>query len=219
MVKTRFAAIGATALFLAVLIAPSISFAHERRTVGGGKYDVVVGWDSEPAFVGEKNAASIRISKAGTDPAEPITGAERTLKVDIRQGAQTRQFALRSVFGQPGYYVADLLPTRDGDFQWTFTGTIGDDQINEKFDTADGKFNKVQPETEMQFPLTVPDPAQVAADVQSARSAAQSAQTLALVGVGAGVLGLLVAIAVWLTRPRVDSAAIRAQRAASERVP
>jgi hypothetical protein len=215
---TRFAAIGSIALLLGLLVAPASSFAHERRTVGGGKYDVVVGWDVEPAFVSEKNAASIRISKAGTNPAEPITGAERTLKVDIRQGAQTRQFALRSVFGQPGYYVADLLPTRDGDFQWTFTGMIGDDQINEKFDTADGKFNKVLTATEMQFPLAVPDPAQVTSDVQAARSAAQSAQTMALLGVGVGVLGLLAAIGVWLTRPRGDRSAIRAQRAASDRV-
>jgi hypothetical protein len=218
MLRTRFAAVSSIAVLLALLVAPSISFAHERRTIGAGTYDVVVGWDVEPAFVSEKNAASIRISKAGTNPAEPITGAEQTLKVDIRQGAQTRQFALRSVFGQPGYYVADILPTRDGDYQWTFTGAIGADQINEKFDTADGKFNKVQLATELQFPLAVPDPAQVTADVQAARSAAQSAQTMGMLGVGVGVLGLLAAIAVWLTRPRADSPAIRAQRAAGERL-
>ena len=50
--------------------------------------------------------------------------------------------------------------------------------------------------------ITAPDPAQVNTDIQSARSAAESAQTMALLGVGTGVLGLLAAAALWLTRPR-----------------
>src|SRR6478735_8105187 len=163
-------------MLLAVLVAPSISLAHERRTIANGKYDVVVGWDVEPAYQNQRNSASIRISKAGTNPAEPVVGAEKTLKVDIRQGATTRSFDLRAVFNQPGYYLADILPTRDGDYQWTFVGSIGDDQVNEKFDTADGKFNAVQPLAPLQFPVAAPDPAQVNADIQAARSATQTAQ-------------------------------------------
>ncbi len=198
----RLTAIGSIALFLALINAPSISLAHERRTLGAGKYDVVVGWEVEPAYVGERNAASIRISRAGTNPAEPVTGVDKTLKVDIRQGAQTRAFDLRAVFGQPGYYVADLIPTRDGDYIWTFKGSIGEDKIDEKFDTADGKFNAVVRATGLEFPIAAPDPAQVTTDIQGARSAAESAQTLGMLGVGTGVLGLLAAVAVWLTRPR-----------------
>jgi len=181
---------------------PSVVLAHERRTLGAGKYDVVVGWDVEPAFVGEKNAASIRISKAGTNPAEAVTGVERTLKVDVRQGAQTKTFDLHAVFGQPGYYVADIIPTRDGDYVWTFNGAIGDDKVAEKFDTADGKFNAVERATRLEFPIAAPDPAQVTSDIQSARSAAESAQTMALLGVAVGVIGFLAAAALWLTRPR-----------------
>jgi hypothetical protein len=208
---TRLTAITAIALLLALLLAPSISLAHERRTIGNGKYDVVVGWEVEPAYMGEKNAASIRISKAGTDPAEPVTGAEKTLKVDIRQGASTRTFALRAVFGQPGFYVADILPTRDGDYVLTFSGAIGEDQVNEKFDTADGKFNKVEASSELQFPLAQPDPAQVTADVQSARAAAQSAQTLGIIGIGVALLALLGAVALWLTRSRAPGVAVAAR--------
>src|SRR3981081_2214545 len=183
LVLIQLAAVGA------LRAAPSTALAHERRTIGGGKYDVVVGWDVEPAYVSQKNGASIRISKAGTNPAEPVTGAEKTLKVDIRQGATTKTFDLRAVFGQPGYYVADILPTRDGEYQWTFNGSLGDDKISEKFDTADGKFNKVEPATAVEFPIAAPDPVQATADLQAARATAQSAQTLAMVGVGVGVLG------------------------------
>src|ERR1700694_3111293 len=139
MSRRHLGAIGSLAVLCALMLAPSVSFAHERRTIGAGKYDVVVGWDTEPAYVSQKNAASIRISRSGTNPAEPITGAEKTLKVEIRQSAQTKSFDLRAVFGQPGYYQADIVPTRDGDYVWTFVGSIGADQISEKFDTADGK--------------------------------------------------------------------------------
>jgi hypothetical protein len=219
MFSKRVLAIATIAMLGALFAAPSISLAHERRTIADGKYDVVVGWDVEPAYANLKNGAGIRISKPGTNPAEPVTGAERTLKVDIRQGGQTRTFDLRAVFGQPGYYVADLLPTRDGDYQLTFIGTIGDDRINERFDTADGKFNKVEATTALQFPVAAPDPAQINTELQAARSTAQSAQTLAMIGVGVGALGLLAAIAAWVTRPRREAMAVRSRAATGERIP
>src|SRR5437016_9125066 len=111
--------------FIALFLTPGTVFAHERRTIANGKYDVVVGWDVEPAYVNMKNAASIRIMDAGTT--NPVAGADKTLKVQIRQGASTQAFALRAVFGQNGYYVADILPTRDGEYQWIFTGAINSD--------------------------------------------------------------------------------------------
>ncbi len=176
-------AIGLIAVLCSLLIAPSLSLAHERRTIGGGKYDVVVGWDTEPAYVNQKNAASVRISRAGTNPAEPVTGAEKTLKVEIRQGAQTKSFDLRAAL-------------------WTFVGSIGGDQISEKFDTADGKFDAVQAGSDVQFPIAAPDPAQMVSELQGARAAAQSAQTVGFIGVGVGALGLLAAFGLWLSRPR-----------------
>ena len=196
-------------LLIALFILPTSVFAHERRTIGNGKYDVVVGWDVEPAYEGLKNAASIRISEAGSNPAVPVVGAEKTLKVQIRQGATTREFPLRAVFGQQGYYVADILPTRAGDYQWTFVGSIGDAQINDKFDTADAKFNKVEPSTALQFPLSVPDPQQTTTSVAAAQADAQSARTLAMAGIGVGALGLLAAAAVWLSRPRAAAPSTR----------
>src|ERR1051326_3986616 len=129
--RRQLLSIAAIALVAALLNTPYIALAHERRTVSNGKYDLVVGWDTEPAYANQRNAAGIRISKAGTNPAEAITGAEKTLKLQVRQGAQTRQFDLRPAFGQPGYYVADLVPTRAGDYVWTFSGSLGADQINE----------------------------------------------------------------------------------------
>jgi hypothetical protein len=199
---------------IALLVVPTTAFAHERRTIANGKYDVTVGWDSEPSYVGLKNGASIRIAQGGSNPAVPVEGADKTLKVQIRQGAATKEFPLRAVFGQPGYYVADIVPTRDGDYQWTFVGSINGDQVNEKFDTADGKFDKVNAATALQFPQALPDPSQESAAVNAAQAEAQGARMLAMAGIGVGLLGLIAAVGVWLTRPRT---AVPAQRPAGER--
>jgi hypothetical protein len=183
------------ALLAAVTLLPTGVFAHEHRTIANGKYDVTVGWDVEPAYQGQKNAASIRIAEAGSNPAIPVEGAEKSLKVRIRQGATTREFPLRAVFGQKGYYVADMLPTREGEYQWTFVGTINGEPVNDTFDTADGKFNKVQTLGDLQFPQALADANQTAAIAQAARDEAAAARTLAYLGLGVGLVGIVIALA------------------------
>jgi hypothetical protein len=202
MKKSRFWAVAPLVLLVALFIVPTSAVAHERRTIGNGKYDVVVGWDVEPAYSNQKNAASIRVSQAGSNPAVPVQGAEKTLKVQIRQGATTKEFPLRAVFGQQGYYVADIVPTREGDYQWTFVGSINEDQVNERFDTADGKFNGVESIAALQFPVAAPDPNQAIQAANAAQSEVQSTRTLAYVGIGLGVLGLLAALAAFMSRSR-----------------
>jgi hypothetical protein len=215
----RMAAAAMLAAILGLLAAPVTSLAHERRTIGGGKYDVVVGWDTEPAYVNQHNTAGIRISKAATNPAEPVVGAEKTLQLQIRQGGQTRQFQLRPVFGQPGYYVADVVPTRAGDYIFTFTGSLGADQISEAFDSADGKFDAVTAASGIEFPVAAPDPEQVSGQLESANALAQRALLVGYIGAGIGVLGLLVAVGVWLTRPRQRPGVLSSRDAAVRRAP
>ena len=137
----------------------------------------------------------------------PVEGADKTLKVQIRQGAQTKEFALAAVFGQPGYYRADIVPTRVGDYVWTFVGSINADQVNEKFDSADGKFDGVAAATSLEFPIPLPDPVQTAASVQAAQSDAQSTRILAYGGIAVGILGLIVGLAGWAMRPRAGTPA------------
>jgi hypothetical protein len=199
----------------ALLWLPATALAHEHRTIANGKYDVTVGWDVEPTYADLKNAAGIRIVNAGTTT--PVEGAEKSLKVQIRQGASTRDLPLRAVFGQAGYYTADFIPTREGDYRWTFNGTINGDTVNETFDTADGKFDGVKSQTDLQFPVTLADPAQSAAAAQAAQADAQSARTLAYVGIGIGVLGVLAGVGAWLTRARMPVAAATG-RPAGERI-
>ena len=185
---------------LATLLAPTTALPHERRTIAGGKYAVAVGWDAEPAIEGQKNAASIRIVLANTNPPQPVEGAEDTLKIWICQGADTREFPLHAVFGQRGYYVAHFVPTRAGDYQFTFVGTIDGDPVDEIFDSADGRFGGVEPIADMEFPVRLGESAQVAAAVHEAHSAAQSARVLATAGLGIGIVSLVAALASWRAR-------------------
>jgi hypothetical protein len=215
----RLVSISTLAVLLALVVLPTLTFAHERRTIGGGKYDVVVGWDTEPAFVNQRNAAGIRISKAGTNPAQPVTDAESTLQLQIREGSQTRQFQLRPVFGQPGYYLADVVPTRAGDYVWTFSGSIGADQVNEAFDSANGKFDAVTSSSGIEFPVAAPDPDQVSAELQSADAVAQRALMVAYIGAGLGALGCIAAMVMWLSRPRQRASVLSSRDAAVRRVP
>jgi hypothetical protein len=213
------APIAIVAVCLAILAAPASALAHERRQIGGGKYDVVVGWDTEPAFVNQRNAVGIRISKVGTNPAEAVLGAEKTLQLQIRQGAQTRPLPLRAVFGQPGYYLADIVPTRAGEYVFTFSGSIGPDSVNEAFDSADGKFDPVTASSSIEFPVAAPDPDQVTAELQAADALAQRALFVGYVGAGLGVLGCLIALGVWLVRPRQRTGILSSRDAAVRRVP
>ena len=206
------------AALLVMLLAPGTALAHEHRTIANGKYDVTVGWDVEPTYAGLMNAASIRIMQAGTTT--PVDGADKTLKLTARQGAATQSFPLKEASGQnAGYYTAAMIPTRPGDYQWIFTGSINGDAVNETFDTADGKIDAVQSPVGLQFPIQLGDPAQDAATLQSAQSDAQSARMLAYIGIGVGVLGLLAAVGAWLVlRPRAASVPAPSTRPAGERI-
>jgi len=214
--RSTAAGVLAAAALLALAL-PGTALAHERRTIANGKYDVVVGWSVEPAYAGQMNGATIRIMNAGTST--PVTGADKSLKIAILQGASTESFALTPVFGQDGLYIANLMPTRVGDYRFVFTGTINGDAVNETFDSADGKFDGVQSAASVQFPVQLGDPAQLAAAIQAAQSDAQSARTLAIVGIIVGVLGVLVGVGAWLLRPRLTgtSVAPAPTRPASER--
>src|SRR6266545_1102024 len=161
MHRNRLWVIGPALFLIALFAIPTSALAHERRTIANGKYDVVVGWDIEPAYQGLKNSASIRISQAGSNPAVPIQGAEKSLKVQIRQGASA-----------------------------------------EKFDTADGKFGGVEAISGLQFPAAADAGQAATAAAAAAQSDAQGARTLAFVGIGLGVLGLLAGLGAFLSRPR-----------------
>jgi hypothetical protein len=202
------------------LAGPTSALAHERREVG--KYAFVVGFNDEPAFQGEPNGAQLTI----TVPSEgdrPVEGAENTLKLSIAAGGgQPKEFPLHTVFRQPGRYVADFVPTRSGSYTFTVTGALEGQPVNERFESGPGRFDEVRSLEALQYPEPVPPGNEVArlaraADERAAaaEAAAESTRSLAVVGLGVGALGILlaiVALGLLLTRGRDAGEVVTARR-------
>jgi hypothetical protein len=190
---------GLTAALLLFLLVPTLASAHERRDVG--KLQFVVGWMAEPALLGEPNGMSLAITDKASG--QPIEGAEKTLKATLAfGGGQPKEFPLRARFGQKGAYTADVIPTRPGSYVFTFTGTVGDQQVNEKFESGPGRFDDVQALDKLQFPQAVPPASELQAQLEAARASASQAQTLGIAGSALGVLGLVVGGLALPRRPR-----------------
>jgi hypothetical protein len=188
----------------ASFLVPTTASAHERRDVGN--YQFVVGFIGEPAFQGEPNGIDLTITDTATQ--QPVEGAEKTLKATIAfGGGQPREFPLRTRFRMPGKYTADLIPTRSGTYIFTFTGEINGQPVNERFESGPGRFNDVQPVTELQFPAREMAPSELAARIDEAQQAAGQARMLGIGGLVVGVLGLVVGAIGFLSSRRREPAA------------
>jgi hypothetical protein len=166
-------------LVVIVLLAFTIpALAHESRTTDDG-VQIVFGWWSEPAFAGLPNGPEVYLSFAssgdnhgdddhghddddehmeGADHSHeaggPITGAD--LQVTVSFGDQSMTVALRPAWGQPGRYLADIMPMLPGDYTFRVFGTAGEVEIDETFSSADGRFSTVEPLSDVQFPVAAP---------------------------------------------------------------
>ncbi len=203
--------VGFVAALVLVTMLAGLALAHERRDVAG-KYTFVVGWSGEPAYAGQMNGVSLNVTN--TETKAPVEGLEKTLKVEIIQGAQKRELPLRAVFRQPGVYAADVVPTKEGDYRFRFFGAVEGTQIDETFDSADGKFDGVKSSQAILFPGDAPISSQFAPTASAPAIAAGSssaAQTLAIAALVVGIMGLLLGL-VALLRSRPTSAPPRSER-------
>ncbi len=181
----------------------SKAFAHEHREVG--KYEFVVGFLNEPAFEGELNAMSVRITNVETK--QPVENLEKTLKAQLIFGAEQRDMQLTPVFRDPGHYKAHFYPTKSGAYTFRFFGDIEGTQIDEKFTSKPGGFNEVQAPAELQFPAQVPANAELNTQLAAAQNAVRTAT---LLGSGGLILGLVsLVLALMALRGRKASGAVR----------
>jgi hypothetical protein len=195
------AVLGVTTL---ILTAPPAS-AHERRQVG--EYEFVVGWWTEPAFANQPNGPEVTISRAGKPVVEAVA-----LSVDVRFGEETSTYELEpafivGVFGEPGNYNADLLPTRPGTWEYRIYGTVEGAEVDETFTSGPETFGDIEDPAENAFPVADPNNAELSERIQteSDRVASlesetekdvSSARTFGLIGLIVGALGLIAAVTV-----------------------
>lgn len=184
MTRIKFALVLAFAL---ILLITQIASAHEKRTVG--KYDLLVGWTNEPAYTNVPNAIYLAVTE--TQTSKPVTGVDKTLQAEVIFGARSMVVGLTESDENPGTYAGAFVPTKVGTYIFHLSGQIAGQTIDEKFESGPNTFDDVQDLASVQFPDKSLSPSDAAARVQAAQDAANSAQTLAYVGIGAGVLGLI----------------------------
>jgi hypothetical protein len=187
------------------------ALAHTEEHIG--PYHAAVGFGSEPAYAGQLNSVQLIL----TDHDEnPVTDLGDTLKVDV--GYQDQTMATMTMepnfevgeFGTPGDYRAFFFPTRPGTYSFHFTGSIKSQQVDLTVASGPDTFSDVQDPSSVQFPAKDPTTGQVAerldreiprltaasaAGAAAAKDQADSAHTLAVIGVVAGVLGLVLGAA------------------------
>jgi hypothetical protein len=182
--------------------------AHERRTVGG--FQFAVGWGDEPSYSGFKNSVQVTITEANGGAA--VTDVGDSLKVEVSKGSEKASLPLVAnfrvgAFGTPGDYRAWLTPTRPGGYTFRFTGSIRGQNVDESFASSKTTFNDVEDVATIQFPAKDPSTGELGTRIdrevprletglREAQDRAESAKTLARLGVGVGAIALLAAAGV-----------------------
>ena len=131
-------------------------------------------------------AAKPLASIAGQDEGVPVPveGIEGGLKVEVSHvgTAASRVFDLEAVWGDPGHYVAGVIPTASGVYEFRVFGTVEGTEIDETFASqgGGGGFDDIQSSAELQFPEQLPEIREIVGAAQGARDIAQQAQDSAL---------------------------------------
>lgn len=169
-----------------ILLMPRSALAHERIEIG--PYSVVVGWQEEPAIVGERNALLLIVTEGDA----PLSGVEATLDVELLYGGRSFRTNL-TPSPTPGEYTAEIFPTVRGQYEVRLFGAIGSESVDaivapeEIFSASRIQFPEAQPDI-----LELQETFQTETDELQAQL--QTLRLLAYAGLGIGILGLVIAV-------------------------
>ena len=114
----------------------------------------------------------------------PVEGLEGSIQVEVTYvpSGISRTFDLLAVFGEPGHYVANLVPTASGVYEFRVFGNIEGNAIDETFASrgGGGGFDDIRPSAGLQFPEELPEIRELESGVRGALLTAQEAQDTAL---------------------------------------
>jgi hypothetical protein len=133
------------ALALLATIAPAS--ARETRALAD-RWTVTVGFIDEPAIQADTNGLWLRVSEGD----QPVTGLEQSLQVEVIYGEAVRALPLIPAIDQPGIYTSTFIPVQPGNYAFRIFGTIGDQQVNERFESAPEGVAVVDSRIDYEFP-------------------------------------------------------------------
>ena len=116
--------------------------------------------------------------------AVPVEGLELTLQVEVTHVAsgESREMRLQAVWGDPGHYVARLIPTASGVYEVRVFGAVEGMEVDESFVSmgGGGDFDDILTSEDLHFPVAQPELRELESGVRGAMQAAQQAQDAAL---------------------------------------
>lgn len=215
--RLAIALVGAAAL---LPVALGLASAHVLEHAGA--YTIALGWQHEPAYVGEQNAVQVIVTDAAGKPVSDL-GAEDLAVTVAAGGQQSGSLTFESGFdaamglGTPGEYDASLMPTAIGDYTFHLTGSVHGTAVDATATSSSETFDSVTGTSDIQFPAKLPTmdevvtrldridariatltagavPSQAPGDATQASltSAQQSADRALLVGSGVGLAGIVI---------------------------
>ena len=156
------------------------------------------------------SAPNVLASVAGQhEETAPVEGLEGSIQVEVTHvptGASRTQ-GLLAVFGEPGHYVAVMIPTAAGVYEFRVFGNIEGMAVDETFVSrgGGGGFDDIRTSADLQFPEQLPELREIESGVRGALDTAQQAQdaalaaqqdsgnTLAVVALIVGIVGMAIA--------------------------
>jgi hypothetical protein len=199
--------LAALALAVSMLVSVvGLASAHEHRDVG--PYALTVGFRNEPAIADEPNGLDLRVTQGDPDEpdAKPVEGLEKTLKAEVLFGGQRMPLTLRAVYGKPGAYTADFIPTQPGDYTFHIFGTINGTTVDERFTSSPTTFSPVRDRSTLTFPAAAEPPLAAVHDMtMQAQHTAEQARLLGIAGLVVGVLGLMAGLSGLLAARRAQA--------------
>jgi hypothetical protein len=163
--------------------------AHERRTIG--PYQFVVGWLTEPAYVGLMNSLDLRVTDTRVTPAKNVEGLEKTLTVELQTGGLAPlPLTVTARFGTPGAYNGYAMPTATGSYVFHIKGKVENLDVDEKFESGPGRFGDIEPTTALQYPNKVPAADELGKRLGDLQSGIDQTRLLSAAAVVIGIIAL-----------------------------
>ena len=78
-----------------------------------------------------------------------------------------RTVALCPEWGTSDHYIAEIIPSRAGDYSFRVFGTIGEQAIDEVFTSTAGEFSSVEPVSDVSFPDAIPSTVELLEQIEA----------------------------------------------------
>ena len=146
-----FKSLAVAAAFCAVA---SLAAAHERDTykIGEKYYRITIGSLNEPFVVDNISGVDLRVAEVAgpggkaspksARPGAPVTGLERTLKVELTAGNKNETLSFDPSDSAPGAYTAAFIPTVQTTYSYRIFGTINGSPIDLTFTCVPGEVSE-----------------------------------------------------------------------------